>query len=550
MANDSFSSLAFSGLYEDALAACKASVADVSHDHAASFISGYCLFHLSRPAEAAHHFSRALQLAPGDTFAMSYLVQALSVAGDADQAIARATDYIQQWHGDCASGPFSDIVQAGLTSLAVSSNPSLRSGFVSALKTRSAEVPDSKTTVLPAATLIVEGLDATRRYIGSQSTNTVCLAAGPIITMATGVANGLGEMLWQDTADTIRFAEFEGAPVATTTGVRATVAGYPAYVAELRDVLVCAKSSAVFGPGDEILSDTYADPRFGASVDLRADATIIARSGDAAIFSLAKPTRRLDRAISLVGPASKHFGHWAAEFLPRMRHIARLDNSSDIAILVNDDMPRAHYEFLALLCDNPLVRIAQDDVVQVARLIVAPTIGFFPFDLLSGHSVPLEEQASWSGPAMRYMRDRVFASLGNQPAAEGEAIYLSRESSSWGRPLNEDDLLAQAPALGLRPVRLETMPFAEQVRTIQQASTIVAPAGSALNMLMFANYDTKLLIFSQKYPHNWGGWVGPLREIGLNPCMIMATTGDPVSKHASYGIDIDLVRTLLLNTAP
>jgi hypothetical protein len=58
-------------------------------------------------------------------------------------------------------------------------------------------------------------------------------------------------------------------------------------------------------------------------------------------------------------------------------------------------------------------------------------------------------------------------------------------------------------------------------------------------MLIFARPETRIIILTQRHPHNWGGMIGPLREIGLDPCMIMSATGDSVLKHYRYEIDID-----------
>ena len=367
----------------------------------------------------------------------------------------------------------------------------------------------------------------------------------PIMSVPAAVAAGLGRFLWEGQPDTIRFAAIEGVPLADTTGVRATISGYPAYVAALNEASVSGRSGAVFGANGEILSDTYADHHFGEALDLHADNVVRLRSRETALLDLPKPSRCIEEAINLAGLASNHFGHWIAEFLPRLRHIAQLPDLACTPILVNMDMPGSHFEFLQRLCNNPLLRITRNEVIKVRKLIVAPTIGFFPLYLKADHTVPIENQAAWSAPAMRFLRDKVLANMDAPTPTTRDAIYLSRENSSWGRPLNEDTLLARCSALELRPLRLEAMHFDEQVATIRRASTIVAPTGSALNMLIFARRETRLIILTQRYPHNWGGWVGPLREIGLNPRMIMSATGDPVVKHARFEIDIDGLAALL-----
>jgi capsular polysaccharide biosynthesis protein len=383
--------------------------------------------------------------------------------------------------------------------------------------------------------MTIEELYELRRFMERADT----LPRAQILSIPAAVAAGLGRFLWQGKPDKIRFAAIEGMPYADTTGIREMVNGYPAYVAAINEASVSGLSGAVFGAGGEILSDTYADPRFGEASDLREDAIVRLRFRNIAIVDLPQPSRRIDQAINLAGVATNHFGHWSAEFLPRLRHIAQVPELASTPILINADMPGSHYEFLDRLCENPVLRISRNEVVKVGTLIVAPTIGFFPFDLLPGHSVPFEHQHSWSGSAMRFIRDKVLANVDDAMPTPGDAIYLSRENSSWGRPLNEDALLARCPDLGLRRVRLETMNLSEQIATIRRAQTIVAPTGSALTMLIFARPETRIIILTQRHPHNWGGMIGPLREIGLDPCMIMSATGDSVRKHFRYEIDID-----------
>lgn len=321
--------------------------------------------------------------------------------------------------------------------------------------------------------------------------------------------------------------------------------GNAAYVAALRDVTVSARSNFVYGRNGELVSDTYAHPQYGQYVSSRGEEGVFLRMGRGVVLRRRPLTRRVERAIHLCGLASSHYGHWFSEYLPRLRHFEKLTDFADIPIMVNADMPPTHFEFLASICSNPLIRLADDDEVNVGELLVAPTITYYPFDLLPGHKVPHEAQASWSAQALVFLRDRVLSRL-NPPVQNKSAIYLSRRNSTWAKVTNEPELEQGLAALGVEPVLLEMMSFADQVACMQNAGLIIAHTGSALNNVVFASTDTRILVFTHAPTHNWGGWLGPMREIGFDPKFHLVPIEDTDKKHVNMEFDVDEIRAAVL----
>lgn len=358
-----------------------------------------------------------------------------------------------------------------------------------------------------------------------------------IMSVREYVEDSGDRFLFQGEPDRISFAEVRDWRD-PENGSRTWIEGNAAYVAALRDVTVSARSNFVFGRKGELISDSFAHPQYGRFIDRRGEAAVFLEIGDDVIVTRRPVTRHVDRAIHLCGLAGGHFGHWFSEYLPRLRHFESLPDFASIPILVNDDMPATHFEFLSTVCDNPLIRLGADEEVNVGELLVAPTITFYPFALIPGHEVPYLAQASWSAPAFSYLRERVLSRL-KADNREKRAIYLSRRNSTWAKVTNEDALEQALIGLGVEPVMLETMNFAGQVACIRGASLIVSHTGSALNSVVFASPDTQILVFTHAPTHNWGGWLGPLAELGFDPKFHLVTIDELQEKHVSMQFDVD-----------
>jgi Glycosyltransferase 61 len=389
-------------------------------------------------------------------------------------------------------------------------------------------------------------LDCNGGIDGPPRPNDGVLCVSRVVSVRDFVGRQGGRLTCAAPPESIRFADIRDwrDPV---FGRDETVAGYAPYVGVLSNVCVAPRSNLIYAQGGDVVSDTYAEPNHGRFVDPRGEGRIAGRIPGGLLTLRSKVTRKVDRAIHLCGLASGHFGHWFSEYMPRLRHFERLTDFAQIPILVNDGMPASHFDFLGMVCRNPLIRVGSEEFLQVRELLVAPTITFYPFDLTKNHTVPETAQAAWSAPAFAYLRDRVLAGRPKR-SGPGRAIYLSRRNSTWGLVVNEQEVEKALAAIGIEAVLLERMSFSEQVDCMQGADIIVAPTGSALNSVVFAEPDTTILVLSQAATHNWGGWAGPLRELGFDPKFHFVSEAAPNAKHIALKVDTtelcDAVRTL------
>jgi capsular polysaccharide biosynthesis protein len=357
-----------------------------------------------------------------------------------------------------------------------------------------------------------------------------------ICSVRASTSLGHGDLHPLGEPEAIRLACFgpDGSPAPDRT-----IKSYAPYVAELTAATVVSGSSLIHVGPSTVVSDLLADWKLAKFVCLRGDPSVMALRDGSALVRRFHPTDRLAEGINLSGMSSGHFGHWFAEYLPRLRHFIRRPRFAEVPIIVDEGMPPTHYEFLRALVPNRLHVLPRGSSLLVDRLWVAPTINFFPPALQAGHLVPPDQQAAWSVGALRFFAERLRP---GQAEPGVRKIFLSRRNSSWRRLANEGELIAALAPLGFEVVCLEDLPFSGQLSTFCEAGFIVAPNGSALNNLIFASPRTKVIVFGQHHFHNWGGWLGPYQDLGYAPVFLTGTPLQSASeKHSDYLISVDEV---------
>ncbi len=194
------------------------------------------------------------------------------------------------------------------------------------------------------------------------------------------------KILFQASAEDIGFDNIQDAESQTKIS-RSYVSGYKPYVAVLKNVRIIGNSSLVYGGHAAVINDTLADIEIGQFVDMRNDTHVLSQQEGALTAIVPKAKLTVDRAIHLSGLFAVHFGHWYAEYLPRLRHFENLDDFASIPILVNSNLPASHMELLRYFCDNQIIPIDDTDCVLVKELLVAPTITFCPPQFFPNHPV-------------------------------------------------------------------------------------------------------------------------------------------------------------------
>lgn len=204
----------------------------------------------------------------------------------------------------------------------------------------------------------------------------------------------------------------------------------------------------------------------------------------------APATRRLGLVCSLVDLWSPLYAHWLLEGLTRLEALeAYVEATGERPVLVIDaDPPAWKRDSLRLMGVDPDACAQWDGgPVDVERLVICSK---------------RREEGRASPRAVRRVRDRVLSKLGPGPSPDAPRLYISRGDARVRQVLNEDAVLAALGDRGFVPVRLDGMPWPDQVRLFRQAETVVAPHGAGLTNIIFAD-DTLTVVelFGQKISH-------------------------------------------------
>ncbi len=320
------------------------------------------------------------------------------------------------------------------------------------------------------------------------------------------------------------------------------VKGNSPYVVEIPDARIFSRSSLIVTSDNTVLSDVAGHPEFGNYVGFSYEDVVLSRKDGKFVLDFeAYDIQEIAAGIWMSGLASNAFGHWLPEFLPKLQFLQKHPDFSSLPIIIDDDMPATHIEHLRRLVGNPLLILPAKTSFVCRRLLVAPTPTFSPVELLP-NNIPSHQVGALSVRALDFLRQ----GLTTGRAQPGQRFFLGRKGMKWRRLLNEEEISTDLVSLGFRTVYLEDMTASQQITLFQTAEWIVAPNGSALLNLIFADTSIRLLVLSQGNLFNWGNFQGPMNTLGYSPVFLCGEEADAVDqKHADYVIPLTSVRRAL-----
>ena len=319
------------------------------------------------------------------------------------------------------------------------------------------------------------------------------------------------------------------------------------YVASITDARIFSHSSLVLTSDSTVLSDTGGHQKFGCYVSFAYEAVVLAQQPGKVLLNFSEfKTREIEAGIFLSGLASNAFGHWLPEFLPKLQFLKQHPDFAELPLIVDADMPQSHFDHLRRLADNPLILLQTNESLLCRRLLVAPSPAFSPVELFP-NDIPVHEMPGLSPRALQFLRgDESFDN--NNKVVRHRRIFLARKNMKWRRLLNEEEIAADLSKLGFETIVIEEMTVREQIDLFQQALWIVAPNGSALLNLIFADPSVKLLVLTQPNLFNWGTFQGPMASLGYRSvcvCGDYAVAKD--QKHSDYHIPVQRIRQALVD---
>jgi tetratricopeptide (TPR) repeat protein len=315
------------------------------------------------------------------------------------------------------------------------------------------------------------------------------------------------------------------------------------YVADITNARIFSNSSIILTADGTALCDNAGDPKFGTYVSFVYDKVVVAKQSNKVLLNFSDyKTHKIDAGIYLSGLASNHFGHWLPEFLPKLQFLKKHPDFASLPIIVDKDMPQSHFDHLRRLVENPLILLPANESFLCKRLLVAPTPAFSPVELYP-NDIPVHEMPGLSPRALRFLQGNKLHHT-NKP--HNRRIFLARKKMKWRRLLNEDDIAEYLFKLGFEKIFIEEMTVSEQIDLFQQAQWIVAPNGSSLLNIIFADKKVKLLVLCQPNLFNWGTFQGPMEALGYqSTCLRGEYAINRDYKHSDYSVSLKHMRLAL-----
>lgn len=237
----------------------------------------------------------------------------------------------------------------------------------------------------------------------------------------------------------------------------------------------------------------------------------IAANHSAVLLRRHTPETALPAGIFCSGSYSQNYYHFLLEVLPRVLLAARIAPAGT-PILADVGMPAQHYQALRLLLPgNPLLRLQRMRSYRVARLYAA-TMPTIVQDAFRPEALPIE--------ALRYHPEALkpLAALGRILADrdEPEDLLLWRESGVR-KLLNQQEIGDGLRARGLEAVNCAHQSFADQIRLIARADSLVGQSGAQLTNMIFAKPGTRVFpLYSNAPGTNYSIWSGLGTLLGLS----------------------------------
>jgi hypothetical protein len=191
-----------------------------------------------------------------------------------------------------------------------------------------------------------------------------------------------------------------------------------------------------------------------------------------------------DHLVSLVGPWSREFFHWFADYLPRLQRLKAYEAETGTRplVLVPSFPPNWLVESLDLLSVPPERRVRWTGGRSHVDRLVVPSLPY------QTETVAPAEGYIHSPSALEWLAERLerAVSPADRPSGLGTRFYVSREGQPTRHIHNEDALLPLLSDYGFEKVLPETWTLREQIAAFAEAEAVIGPHGAGLLNAIYA----------------------------------------------------------------
>lgn len=331
------------------------------------------------------------------------------------------------------------------------------------------------------------------------------------------------------------------------------------YLAEVRDAVVFADSSAILLPQHEAVLDQALNG--GASrFDFRASS--VSNVDERSIFvsaPVAGAIRQIERGIFLGGQGAFNYYHWLIEILSRMASVDDAPEYDDWPLLVDSSalaIPQ-HAELLQKInrSGREIIALLPYLPYSVQHLCVPSHLAWLPCHYRPGQQMQLRDQFL-TPTAVDYLRRQLLpasSSVGVYGKGRKRLFIARRATAGYRHLLNEAELEALFIEFGFEPIRPERLSLQQQIELFSQAEVIAGPTGAGMTNILFAPDHAKIICFMPRYLQEFASFstIAAIRKLPM-----LFLDGVPLKDshriyfQSDFTVDLQQAKALLESFAP
>lgn len=319
--------------------------------------------------------------------------------------------------------------------------------------------------------------------------------------------------------------------------------GRGAWLACFPDARVRGRSS-LLAVGDELLHDIEAGEGGFPDHPCYDPGLLQADLHEAWVMQADPPVLRMPEAFWLGGSHTVDFGHWVAEYLPKLATAQLCGLPDSVPVLVDALIPATIRDALPLFLPpgtevRAVPHLAQ---AEVGRLWCAPIpyyTGFYPLEW---------SDATWEGRSveplamatlLRAVRERVAAAIA-APTGKPRLFLARKPGRAKKKLLNHAAIEDLAIARGFERVYPEDHCFLEQLRMVAHATHLIAPEGSNNLLAFFASGGARVATLSPPYTYPLGDVGAILAALGIDYEVVVGPDVAPEEPFCAFWHDYSI----------
>ena len=282
---------------------------------------------------------------------------------------------------------------------------------------------------------------------------------------------------------------------------------------EIPGATVVGGTNFILAKNTVIHPDLFIPSRDLSPAELNGSATINPAIGQIKLY-LKRASKKVDRAISLLGQCTGNYAHWLTETLPKLIIVDGHPEYDGLPLLVDDWIHPNFYDSIKLLGNQPrqMIGVGRFKPCILSNVIDVSPPAYIPPEyrayLATREVVKISHDVfPFSRRALHMLRDASQKAVSSGPELNvGRRLYLRRAPESCGNPrmiANIEKVERLIMKFGFKVIDPGKLSFAEQISVFMNADTIVSAVGAAMANMIFmpsGSYELSLWHPTTKMP--------------------------------------------------